>query len=36
MGGGRVSASSLAIMNGSDPATPPRGGARVRIVVSGF
>jgi predicted Zn-dependent protease len=34
-GGGRVKASTLAIMNGSDPNTPPRAGARIRIVVAG-
>jgi hypothetical protein len=26
---------TLAIMNGSDPRTPPRAGARIRIVVRG-
>lgn len=30
-----ISASTLAIMNGSDPGTPPRVGARLRIVVAG-
>ena len=33
--GGATKASSLAIMNGSDPATPPKPGARIRIVVGG-
>jgi predicted Zn-dependent protease len=33
--GGGVRASTLAIMNGSDPATPPRAGSRIRIVVRG-
>lgn len=32
---GAVKPSSLAIMNGSDPGTPPRPGERIRIVVSG-
>lgn len=32
---GRLRASTLAIMNGSDPATAPRVGARIRIVVGG-
>jgi len=32
---GQVRPSALAIMNGSDPATPPRTGARIRIVVGG-
>jgi predicted Zn-dependent protease len=32
---GAVKASTLAIMNGSDPGTPPRSGSRVRIVVGG-
>jgi predicted Zn-dependent protease len=32
---GGVRASTLAIMNGSDPATPPRAGSRIRIVVRG-
>jgi hypothetical protein len=30
-----VSASTLAIMNGRDAATPPRVGERLRIVVGG-
>jgi predicted Zn-dependent protease len=30
---GRVKAATLAIMNGSDPATPPRAGDRIRVVV---
>jgi predicted Zn-dependent protease len=30
-----VKASTLAIMNGSDPGTAPRSGARIRIVVAG-
>jgi len=30
-----IDASTLAVMNGSDPATPPREGARIRIVVGG-
>jgi predicted Zn-dependent protease len=33
--GGSIKASSLAIMNGSDPATAPRAGSRIRIVVGG-
>jgi predicted Zn-dependent protease len=33
--GGAVSAESLAIMNGVDPASAPRAGERVRIVVGG-
>ena len=33
--GGASKASSLAIMNGSDPATAPKPGARIRIVVGG-
>jgi predicted Zn-dependent protease len=32
---GAPSPAALAIMNGSDPATPPRVGARVRLVVGG-
>jgi predicted Zn-dependent protease len=32
---GGPSPSTLAIMNGSDLATPPRAGARVRIVIAG-
>jgi predicted Zn-dependent protease len=32
---GRVKPATLAIMNGVDPATPPRIGARVRVVVGG-
>lgn len=32
---GGVRPSTLAIMNGSDPATPPRAGSRIRIVVRG-
>jgi predicted Zn-dependent protease len=36
LGGDRVRPSSLAIMNGYDPGTPPRAGERVRIVVAGF
>jgi predicted Zn-dependent protease len=32
---GGVRPSTLAIMNGSDPATPPRAGARIRVVVRG-
>jgi predicted Zn-dependent protease len=35
VGGANVTASTLAIMNGSDPATPPRVGQRLRIVVGG-
>jgi predicted Zn-dependent protease len=35
-GGGAVRASTLAIMNGRDLATPPRSGERIRIVVSGM
>jgi predicted Zn-dependent protease len=34
-GEGAVKPSTLAIMNGSDPGTPPRPGARVRVVVGG-
>lgn len=34
-GGGRVSAATLAIMNGRDIATPPKAGERLRIVVGG-
>ena len=34
-GGANVRARTLAIMNGYDPATPPRAGERVRIVVGG-
>ena len=30
-----IRASSIAIMNGSDPATPPKAGTRVRILVGG-
>jgi predicted Zn-dependent protease len=33
--GGAVKPSTLAIMNGSDPGTPPRQGARIRLVVAG-
>jgi predicted Zn-dependent protease len=33
--GGIVKASTLAIMNGSAPSTPPRAGDRIRIVVGG-
>lgn len=33
--GGAIKASTLAIMNGSDPGTPPRAGQRLRIVVAG-
>jgi predicted Zn-dependent protease len=33
--GGVVKASTLAIMNGSAPSTPPRSGDRIRIVVGG-
>jgi predicted Zn-dependent protease len=33
-GGGRVKASTLAIMNGQDPGAPPRPGDRLRLVVS--
>lgn len=33
--GGRTKAATLAIMNGSAPATPPRVGDRIRIVVGG-
>jgi predicted Zn-dependent protease len=33
--GGKVSATTLAIMNGSAPGTPPRTGDRVRIVAGG-
>ena len=33
--GGLIEAPSLAIMNGSDPATPPLVGQRIRIVVAG-
>jgi predicted Zn-dependent protease len=32
---GAIRATSLAIMNGSEPGTPPRPGTRVRIVVGG-
>jgi len=32
---GSVKGPTLAIMNGSDPATPPRAGQRIRIVVGG-
>jgi predicted Zn-dependent protease len=34
-GGGSMKASTMAIMNGSDPATAPRPGSRVRVVVGG-
>lgn len=34
-GGGRVKAATLAIMNGADPATPPRASQRIRIIVGG-
>ena len=34
-GGSAVKASTLAIMNGQEPGTPPRAGDRIRIVVSG-
>jgi predicted Zn-dependent protease len=34
-GGGRISPSTLAIMNGVDPGTPPRAGSRLRVVVGG-
>lgn len=33
--GGEIKPSNLAIMNGTDPALPPRAGARIRIVVAG-
>ena len=33
--GGHVKPSTLAIMNGSDPGTPPRPGDRIRVVVGG-
>ena len=33
---GAIKASTLAIMNGSDPGTQPRAGQRLRIVVAGF
>ena len=33
--GGGVKASTLAIMNGSSPSTPPRAGERIRVVVGG-
>jgi predicted Zn-dependent protease len=33
--GGPIPATTLAIMNGQDPGTPPRTGARIRIVVGG-
>lgn len=33
--GNIVKPSTLAIMNGSDPGTPPRAGARIRIIVGG-
>jgi predicted Zn-dependent protease len=35
-GGGAVRASTLAIMNGREPASQPRSGERIRIVVSGM
>jgi predicted Zn-dependent protease len=35
VGGGAIKASTLAIMNGSTPATPPRAGDRIRVVVAG-
>jgi predicted Zn-dependent protease len=34
-GGGRITPSALAIMNGSEPGTAPRAGARLRVVVGG-
>lgn len=34
-GGGRVSAATLAILNGRDASTPPKAGERLRIVVGG-
>jgi predicted Zn-dependent protease len=34
-GGGAIKASSLAIMNGSDPSSAPRAGSRIRVVVAG-
>ena len=34
-GGDAIKPSTLAIMNGNDPGTPPRAGTRVRVVVSG-
>jgi predicted Zn-dependent protease len=34
-GRGVLRAETLAIMNGSDPGTPPRSGARIRVVVRG-
>jgi predicted Zn-dependent protease len=34
-GSGTIRPATLAIMNGSDPANPPRAGARIRIVVAG-
>jgi predicted Zn-dependent protease len=34
-GPGGVTAATLAVMNGSDPGTAPRAGARIRIVVAG-
>jgi predicted Zn-dependent protease len=33
--GGAVSASALAIMNGADPASTPKAGTRVRVVIEG-
>jgi hypothetical protein len=33
--GGRLKPSTIAIMNGSDPGTPPRPGERIRIIVGG-
>jgi predicted Zn-dependent protease len=33
--GGAIKASTLAIMNGSSPTTPPRAGERIRVIVGG-
>jgi predicted Zn-dependent protease len=33
--GGRLKASTIAIMNGGDPGTPPRAGERIRIIIGG-
>ncbi len=35
LSGGAVSPGALAIMNGSSPSTPPRAGARLRVVIGG-
>jgi predicted Zn-dependent protease len=32
---GGLKASTIAIMNGSDPATPPRAGERIRVIIGG-